>query len=171
MAVWVTWQQKLGCNRCYKEFPGTVGEKCFGGFDRGEWVARDLETHKNHVSFVRNARTKVKRQQTESKYGVRYSVLLQLPYFDLVRMNIVDPMHNLFLGTAKHQIRVWKDLGILETPTLNVIQNRVDQFQCPSDIGKIPQKIASGFSELTADQLKNWTLLFSMFALRGILST
>ena len=30
------------------------------------------------------------------------SVLLELPYFDAPRMNIVDPMHNLFLGSAKH---------------------------------------------------------------------
>lgn len=28
--------------------------------------------------------------------GVRYSELLRLPYFDIVRFHLVDPMHNLF---------------------------------------------------------------------------
>ena len=32
---------------------------------------------------------------------IRYSCLLQLPYFDPVRMTILDPMHNFYLGTAK----------------------------------------------------------------------
>lgn len=33
---------------------------------------------------------------------VRYSCLLKLPYFDAPRMLSVDPMHNLFLGSGKH---------------------------------------------------------------------
>ncbi len=36
----------------------------------------------------------------QAKDGVRYSVLLELPYFDAPRMCIVDPMHNLLLGSA-----------------------------------------------------------------------
>ena len=33
-----------------------------------------------------------------------------LEYFDCVRFHIVDPMHNLFLGTAKHIMKnVWLD--------------------------------------------------------------
>ena len=28
--------------------------------------------------------------------------LFRLPYFDPVHMLVLDPMHNLFLGTAKH---------------------------------------------------------------------
>ena len=44
----------------------------------------------------------------ESSSGCRYSVLLELEYFDSPRFLVVDPMHNLFLGTAKHHLkRVW----------------------------------------------------------------
>lgn len=41
----------------------------------------------------------------ESKYGCRYSILLDLPYFDPISMTIIDPMHNLYSGTAKHILK------------------------------------------------------------------
>ena len=161
---------KKGCNKCHKVFPGMVGDKSFGGFDRNGWETRDLETHRRQVDLVRQASSKEKQKEAESRYGVRYSVLLELPYFDPIRMSIIDPMHNLFLGTAKHQMRVWKDAGIVDNSTLDVIQKRVDMIHCPTDLGNIPHKVGSGFSNLTADQLKNWTLVFSMFALLNILN-
>ena len=40
----------------------------------------------------------------------------------------------------------------------------------PSDIGRIPNKIASNFGGFTAEQLKNWVVVYSMYALRGIIS-
>ena len=32
------------------------------------------------------------------EFATRYSQLSHLPYFDLVRQIVIDPMHNLFLG-------------------------------------------------------------------------
>ena len=32
-------------------------------------------------------------------YGVHYTELNRLPYFDAIRMTVVDPMHNILLGT------------------------------------------------------------------------
>ena len=40
----------------------------------------------------------------------------------------------------------------------------------PSDVVRIPMKIMSGFSQFTADQWHNWTLLYSLSALKGIIS-
>lgn len=40
------------------------------------------------------------RQQFVTKHASRYTELSRLPYFDLVRMTVIDPMHNLFLGTC-----------------------------------------------------------------------
>ena len=40
----------------------------------------------------------------------------------------------------------------------------------PSDIGRIPYKVRSGFSSFTADQWKNWTIHFSLLVLHDILS-
>ena len=51
------------------------------------------------------------------------------------------------------------------------IQQRVDSFVSPNDVGRIPSgsKITSGFSGFTAEQWKNWTIFFSLFSLKGIL--
>ena len=43
------------------------------------------------------------RKNKEAKYGTRYSELMQLEYFDCIRFTIIDPMHNLFLGTANFE--------------------------------------------------------------------
>ena len=45
--------------------------------------------------------TKTGMRKAESKFGVRYSLLLNLPYFDPVLQCVVDVMHNLFLGTGE----------------------------------------------------------------------
>jgi hypothetical protein len=51
-----------------------------------------------------------------------------------------------------------------------VIQVRVHSFGVPTDSGRQPtSKILSGFSGLTAEQWKNWTLYYSLFSLKGIL--
>lgn len=78
-------------------------------------------------------------------------------------------MHNLYLGTAKHMISIWKEIGIIGTAELAVIQSRVDEMVVPHNIGRIPNKISSKFSSLTADQWRNWTNVYSLHALRGIL--
>ena len=86
---------------------------------------------------------------------------------DIVHQHVVDPMHNLFLGVAKHALSVWKDAKILSAGAFDKIQNTVDQIQVPSTVGRIPAKIASGFADFTADQWKNWILLYSLVALQS----
>lgn len=78
-------------------------------------------------------------------------------------------MHNLYLGTAKRMIELWLELNIISEKQLKDIQARVDSVQTASDVGRLPHKIASCFGGFTADQWKNWTNLFSIFALHGIL--
>ena len=58
---------------------------------------------------------------------------------------------------------------ILTEDMLGVIQKRVDNTQTPKDIGRIPSQITHWFSGFTADQWKNWTLVFSLVALEGLL--
>ena len=43
----------------------------------------------------------VKQKQKEKNWSQKLeldSVLLRLPYYDAIRMVLIDPMHNLFLG-------------------------------------------------------------------------
>lgn len=145
---------RLACSKCLKIFPtSTFGEKPdYGGFDRMLWKKRNVVDHRkfsaeHKVCCTQSAQTKIERE-----HGCRYSVLLELPYFDPIRMTIVDPMHNLLLGTAKHMLAIWSDMKLLDQKQLRTIQSNVDSFITPSDIGRIPGKIASGFSGFTAEQ-------------------
>ena len=40
-----------------------------------------------------------------SAHGIRWSALMRLPYFDIVRFVVIDGMHNLFLGLIKDHFR------------------------------------------------------------------
>jgi hypothetical protein len=75
---------------------------------------------------------------------------------DPIRFAVVDPMHCLFLGVAKWIIKsIFVNQKKLTMEQLRVAQNRMDNIDLPSDIGRIPPKIAignDGFSNLTADQ-------------------
>ena len=129
-----------------------------------------MADHREAISRIKKCCTKASKLKVESETGFRNTVLLKLPYFDTCRMLVIDPMHNLYLGSAKHILKaVWIEKGILTYSDFDVIQNRVDKCTVPTDIGRIPHKILSGFSSFTADQFKNWVIYFSLVALRGIL--
>ena len=49
------------------------------------------------------------------------------------------------------------------------IQLHVDCFVTPPDVGRLPNKISSGFSSFTADQWKNWALIYSLVVLKPLL--
>ena len=78
-------------------------------------------------------------------------------------------MHNLLLGTAKHMLSVWTSTGILDKTHYLSIQEKVDSFVTPPGIGRIPAKIATGFSSFTAEQWRNWTLIYSLCALKDVI--
>lgn len=159
----------LGCSRCLKEFPGPVGCKDYSGFNRSLWQPRTEKGHRDAVDNIKKCTTKSAKTSKESEKGCRYSILLDLPYFDPVRMLPVDPMHNLFLGTGKRMISIWIEHNLLSTKDFKIIQESVDDMTVPSDVGRIPLKIASGFSSFKADQFKNWINIYSIPALYDIL--
>lgn len=109
----------LGCNKCLKRFKhyrtengGTITD--YLGFNRQTWeLRRTCATHREVAKQLLKEKTPTALHEAESKLGLHYSILLLLPYFDLVRFTIVDPMHNLFLGTGKHAFEVWVDSGLI----------------------------------------------------------
>ena len=84
-------------------------------------------------------------------------------------MLVIDPMHNLFLGTAKHMLHLWFREELISVVQYQCVQDNLNCMVVPSDIGHIPCKIASSISGFTADQFKNWTMIYSILALYGIL--
>ena len=143
----------------------------YSGYDQENWQERNLSEHRRQAINYTQAQTKSEQKLIESEYGIRYSALLELPYFDPIRFAVVDPMHNLYLGSGKHAIQVWIDQGILTKKHFIEIEQIVSKFKTPQNTGRIPLKIASGFSGFTADQWQNWIVNFSPVCLKGILPT
>ena len=150
-------QSKLGCSKCLTKFScGSFGEKlCYSEFQRSLWPPRTLQEHKTSLAIISQAKTSTEKSTLEAKHGARYSELNRLPYFNVITHHVVDPMHNLFLGTSKNMIKIWKDANILKPEHFDLIQVRLDEMNVPHGIGRIPHKIHSKFSGLTADQ---WVL-------------
>ena len=121
---------RKACTKCMKDFPtNSFGDQPdYTGFDRESWPSRENATHCQYALEQRACKTQNAQKEVEQKYGCRYSVLLQLPYFDPVRMCVIDPMHNLLVGTARYMISVWKELKILKESDLEIIQAKVDAF-------------------------------------------
>ena len=161
---------KYGCSKCLKCFPSAFGSSTnYSGFDRSEWQLRTLASHHLHVQRSKAATTRTERDKIQQEAGVRYSELLRLPYFDIVRYHLVDPMHNLFLGTAKKMLTLWKEHGFIDDHKFQEIQDQIDVINPPPNIGRIPHKIAAGFAGFTAEQWMLWTTLYSPLVLNGVL--
>ena len=162
----------LGCSKCEKFFPSGEHGIDYSGFDRDTWTPRTNEGHRNDVKKLSKCKSKTELSKKESELGCRYSYLLELPYFDPPTMLVIDPMHNLFLGLAKHFTKkVFLKNLILTEDKLEVIQDRINKVMVPSDIGRIPHKIESSFNSFTADQYKNWVNHYSVMCLHGLLTT
>lgn len=160
----------MGCNKCTKAFPSIgPGSRNYAGFDRENWIMRSVENHKEHCKELFTATNKAELHNLESKYGIRFSLLMQLPLFDPIRFTVIDPMHNLLLGTAKHVFSVWIEKGLLTQANIQKLQEKSEKISFPHGVGRIPLKIGSSFAGFTADQWRLWTTVLSPIVLKGIL--
>ena len=115
-----------GCSKCLHEFKTvSFGSKAdFSGYDCDDWEPRDLNLHHKKSIDAKNAFTASEREQIEKLNGARYTELSRLPYLNIIRHHVIDPMHNLFLGLAKHVtntqillpilLRVWFRVAVVQ---------------------------------------------------------
>lgn len=159
------------CSRCLKVFPGTFGEKTdYSGFNRENWQPRTIRDHRSKAKQLERSKTLSRRNQLSKEFGINHwSALLDLEYFDIIRCCTIDPMHNLFLGTAKYVFKLWDKKGIIGKKEMKVLEKHIEEMDVPTDIGRLPKKISSNYGSYTAEQWKNWTLIYSMFALHGLI--
>lgn len=69
---------------------------------------RDPSTHRSMSYSLTQEPSATRRDKLEKENGVRWSILLQLEYWDPVRCTVIDIMHNGFLGNFETHIRdVW----------------------------------------------------------------
>ena len=134
-----------GCSKCLKEFvTQDFGDKpLFNGFDCSTWMPRSNDTHKRKATEFQQACTASECKRILHQWGVKPSELLFLPHFDMVRCHVIDPMHCVFLGLAKHTIKTWKELGVLEDNHFSLLHKNVDCIVPPSKIDRIPRKVES----------------------------
>jgi hypothetical protein len=155
----------VSCHRCKKHANYENQTHNFAGIDDiDKWfISRDPALHRQDALGWRRCNSNAARDRFTKLTGVRWSELLRLPYFDPVRFIIIDPMHCLFLGIARWIVkRIWIDEGVLNSSDLSNIQKKMNEFQLPSDIGRIPNKVdcGEGFSNFTADQ---WRIFFTVY--------
>ena len=129
----------------------------------------DWFQHRQQCRDVLKATTKSAMRKAESAVGLRYTCLLDLIYFDPVRFTIVDVMHNLFLGTGKHILKLWLSLELLSKLDLAKIESRIGNFSVPGSVGRLPSNISSNHGGFTANQWQSWIVLYSPVVLKGIL--
>ncbi|KIK81198.1 hypothetical protein PAXRUDRAFT_35943 [Paxillus rubicundulus Ve08.2h10] len=134
------------------EFPGRKGEdhqKCC-------YEENDLPSEAQCATFFK-------------EHGARWTELACLPYFNLVRQTIIDPMHNLLLGIVKTQwYSQWIQTPALRASTdkcareLDVIHcflasfhDHCSQFKTLLWAGKLPTRVGEpAGGSLTADEYK-----------------
>ncbi len=131
---------RLGCNKCLKEFERFN----FSGYDRENWQPR--------VTSRAVQITKVSVQKAESVFDMPY-----------LKFTVVDPMHNLYLGTGKHVFKVWIEMGILTSSGLSEIESRLKCFR------RLPSNISSCYNGFTANQWCSLYIpIYSAVVLKGI---
>ena len=168
----LSYTANLGCSRCYCNFgTGQFGKQNYSGFDRTSWILRKNLKHREDVKCTLVHSSKTERQRKESQLGCRYSCFLQLPYFDAVRMLIIDPMHNLYLGTAKYIFNViWLKGGVISRIGLREINHRIQSWSVSPKIrfARLPSDMEHS-SSLTAEQWMIWVNYYSLNCLYGVI--
>ena len=164
----------FGCNKCFKKFshyPSPNGGVLtdYSEFDRENWPLRMNSDHRSKVVELLKEQTPSALQQAESKIGLRYSVLLSLAYFDPVRFTVIDPMHNLYLGSGKHSFEVWFEKDLITKKDFQKLEEQMKLFTTPYNAGRLPTSIGSGYGGFIANQWSNWITIFSPILLKEIL--
>ena len=146
------------CWKCKKVFEYSESLN-FSGPDIGD--LRTHQEHKTNALKTLTAKILTERSTLELSTGSHFTELMHLQYFDCIQFTIIDPMHNLFLGTAKQMLQNgWLENGLIRQKELEIIEERVSKYISPISIGRIPRKISSHFASLTAEEWKTWTLMF-----------
>ncbi|OAD65496.1 hypothetical protein PHYBLDRAFT_176088 [Phycomyces blakesleeanus NRRL 1555(-)] len=82
---------------------------------------------------------------------------------------IIDPMHNLFLGTSKRLMDWWIDEKTIGPEEFASMEKIAETMVLPRDYTTLTTKIGKGFSYMKADKWKSWVLVYSPVLLHGIL--
>ncbi len=76
--------------------------------DMTKWGERTCEGHRAAAEAWRDLPSVSRREAAFKENSTRWSVLLELPYWDPIRFTVIDSMHNHYLGLLKRHCRkIW----------------------------------------------------------------
>ena len=142
-----------GCSRCL--FQAEREESSRGASGNMSYLTSSMAPPRNRQQVLAHQQAKSKSEALDiKKNGVRYSELIRLPYFDIIRMSITDPMHNILLGLVHNEANLC--LSSLPNAMLSQFYSRIQGVKVHYDIGHIPSNIngKTDLTCLTADQWK-----------------
>lgn len=115
------------CPRCKIRHPDLFTPQ---GMTFGAFPARTNEEHRRNAKAYHDATSPSERDRIFRETQTRWFELYRLPYFDPIRMSIIDPMHNILLGIVKtHWLNAW-----IETKTL---RGRTSTKRVPRELDQI----------------------------------
>lgn len=77
----------------------------YGRVDFEKWVPRNRDKLRQYAELWRDATTLAERERLFNTYGVRWTELWRLPYWDPARQVVVDAMHCVLEGLVAHHTR------------------------------------------------------------------
>lgn len=81
-------------------------------FDSNTWQRRDIETHRRAAEAWRDASNVGVREDIFSRFGIRWSELLRLPYWDPIRFTLPESVHLFYLGLLEDHCRVMWGMSV-----------------------------------------------------------
>lgn len=162
-----------GCSRCKfsaKREPGTAGASGrMSYYAPSDCEPRSHKEVNRQADKFRKAGTKSEGAKIAQRNGVRYSQLLRLPYFDIVRMTTVDPMHAFLLGMVKRETEL--NVSMLSSNDKCEFLRRLKSIKLPYDIGRLPSHIFDddicSYTRVTADQWKTYIITCARPCMHG----
>ncbi|KAH9911971.1 hypothetical protein B0H21DRAFT_714183, partial [Amylocystis lapponica] len=153
------------CSRCKIKHADLNTE---AGVTIDAFPPRDGEEHRRHAQeYLQQADSEL-REAFFKQHAARYYELSRLPYFDAVRMTVIDPMHNILLGVVKTQwLDAWIHTKTLRERTpgkkvpreLDKIHEYLKNFEIPRWAARLPHDVGyPAGGSLTADEWKGMAM-------------
>ena len=132
--------------------------------------ARDLVSHRRYAKRWLEASTKSAQLQIAKNHGVKYSVLLELDYWDPIRFTVIDSLHAFWLGICRTLMKQWRDSKWKKgSKAMDTMQRRLNAMRVPPDVCRLLNKWSSNMSGLTGHQIKAFVGCFSLVVYAGFL--
>ncbi|KAH9911732.1 uncharacterized protein BXZ73DRAFT_15955, partial [Epithele typhae] len=122
--------------------------------DFRNWTMRSLIEHRNDAQAWRDKTSNHQRQKAFKENSVRWSVLLELPYWDPIRYTVIDSMHNHYLGLLQSHVR---DLWGMNAEADDV-QGEETPLE-PDEIRNAEAQLAQGSKTALGKALASWITL------------